>query len=131
MLANHLHRAPEEVVPAFAAHREDGNVPIAVFIHITLRGANQVGVETPAQTAVSGDQHQKLPLDGPHGKQRMRTVGSARHDAREQRHHLVRIRPRIEDAVLGAPQPRGGHHFHRPGNLLRALYRADPASNVE
>ena len=129
---NHLHRPLAKVVPALAAHGNDGNFPVAVLVQIILRGANQVGVERPAQAAVGGDQHQKLPS---RWAARQAADGSgllgARGHAGKQRHHLVGVRPRVEDAVLGAPQTRRRHHLHRPGNLLRALYRADAASNIK
>jgi hypothetical protein len=60
----------------------------------------------------------------------MRVGLDARHQAVQDAQHPLRERARRHDAVLRALEARGRDHFHRLGDLLRRLDRADPATEV-
>jgi hypothetical protein len=55
----------------------------------------------------------------------------ARRDAGQDALHLRGVGTRVDDALLRAAQLRRGDHFHRLGDLLRVLDRADPATQID
>jgi hypothetical protein len=100
-------------------------------LDVFLGSADQVGVERPAQAAVGRDKHQENLFDGPHGKQRVISLLGAGGYTLEERHHLIGVRARIEDCILGAPQTSRRNHLHGAGNLLCVFHRPNATPNIK
>ena len=121
--------APEEVA-AFAADHDQTERLAAVISYEGLSRANDVGIESAAQTTIGRNDYQQNAFLRTDLEQRMRYVFDADSQIAQNISQLKCVGARTEDTFLGTPQFRRGYGLHGFSDLLRVLDRTDPAPNI-
>src|SRR2546423_3596581 len=102
-----------------------------IFFNESLRGFDQIRIECAAQTFVGSNQHDEITLVTSLVEERMMKVfGGLTGQIAENFVHLIRKRPRVDNAVLRALQLRSRNHLHGFSDLLRVLDRLNAPANV-
>src|SRR5215207_5824267 len=124
-------RALAEVERADAAAAGGGEDDVlALTLQVVRRpdaGADDLAVEGARKAAIAGDQEHPDLADVLALEQDRQVGDVLRRLRRVARHppHRRRVRAQREDPLLGAAQPGGRDHLHRPGDLLDVLDRRD------
>src|SRR6266571_1819878 len=130
LLAAHPECAPPEVVAPLAAQEGQAQVLPPTVAQEARRGADDVGVEAPAEPLVRGDHEEHDALVSPVQEEGMGAGIRAGGQVPQHLQHLPGVGPGGEHGLLGAAQLGRGEHLHGVGDLLRALDAADPQADV-
>jgi hypothetical protein len=91
--------------------------------------ANDVRVECSAQTPIRRNDNNRDLSHLPGSEVRIRRDINPGCNVTEKLPHTTGVGARGDDSILRATEPRSGDHFHRLGDLLRALDTADASAD--
>src|SRR6266568_4133186 len=131
LLPAHPELAPAEIVAPLAAEEGQAQVLSLVLAQEARRGADDVGVETPAEPLVRGDHEEHDALAPAVQEEGVGARIGAGSQIPQHLEHLPGVGPGREHGLLGAAQLGRGDHLHGLRDLLRALDAADPPADVD
>src|SRR5262245_6481983 len=122
--------APPKEIPPFAADRYELDFLALMLSYELLSRLDQVGIESAAQAPVRGHQRHYIILVASRVQQGIVIVARPRSQTLKNSGHGRCVGARGEHSVLSPLQLGGRNHLHGPRELLHALYRPDPPSDV-